>query len=128
MTDQPRRILARALGAKLIEAGLIPPAARRIVLDLPLNGPMMIYVEYYGDDRWLQIDFAKLVAETEIKIIEQSPPQIDQVEILICPACNQYARRFRELYADQGLDVFVCRNGHATDAETRVFIGIERGH
>lgn len=44
-------------GQALIEAGVITPEerVRRIVIDAPADGPVVLYVERYGDDRLLQV-------------------------------------------------------------------------
>jgi hypothetical protein len=43
---------------------------RRIVLDIPHDGPVFVYVEYLGDERLVQVDWAGAIKDTEIKVIK----------------------------------------------------------
>jgi hypothetical protein len=65
--ERPRRIMSEDFGRALIGAGLIPgpaDAIRRIVIDVQGGEPLAVYVEYYGDERWL--DIAPLVTGAQI--------------------------------------------------------------
>ena len=73
MTDlQPRkRILGRDLAAALHEAGLIPGdlnSVRRIVIDLQAFEAAVMYVDYYADERWLEV--VRTFAGVEIRTRE----------------------------------------------------------
>lgn len=57
-TRPPRKILSRALCLALHDAGLIPgdlANIRRVVLDLEPARAAMLYVDYYTDERWLDV-------------------------------------------------------------------------
>lgn len=58
MAAQPRLILGHEFGKALMDAGVIPaepgmPA--RIVIDVDPAEPLRVYVEYFGDERWLDV-------------------------------------------------------------------------
>ncbi len=55
MSDQSHIIKAEALGKILIGLGVIPPRTRRFVIDGELGCALKVYIEMWGDDRFLQI-------------------------------------------------------------------------
>jgi hypothetical protein len=38
------------------KAGIVPELARRVVIDIPRNGPVLIYVELYGSAELLKVE------------------------------------------------------------------------
>lgn len=46
---------------------------RRIVLDVEAGKPVIAYVEQFGDDKLLKLDWAGELKDTEIKFSEKKP-------------------------------------------------------
>jgi hypothetical protein len=59
-------ITSEKFGQALADAGVIADASlvRRIVIDAEAGKPLMVYVEYFGDSRWL--DVARFVGKVEV--------------------------------------------------------------
>ena len=56
MSDRPRFIHGRAFLDVLADAGIIDRnAIKRVVIDVPFDGPVQIYVELVGDERLLNV-------------------------------------------------------------------------
>ena len=57
MTQTPRKITASEFGKALADAGIISDLenVRRIVIDAKAGEPLRFYVEYFGDERWLNV-------------------------------------------------------------------------
>lgn len=53
----PRKILSNEFGQALADAGIIddPGRVRRIVVDAQAGHALVVYVEYFGDERWLNV-------------------------------------------------------------------------
>ena len=57
-------------------AGLDPSEVRRIIIDMGVDAPMMIYVEMYGTDRFYKISPPDLTsAKIEILSAEKKQPE-----------------------------------------------------
>jgi hypothetical protein len=57
-TVVPRKILGRELARALHEAGLIPgelTSIRRVVIDLQPSEAAVMYIDYFADERWLDV-------------------------------------------------------------------------
>ena len=39
-------------------AGILPPHTRRVVIDIGVDDPVMLYYETFADERLIEIDFA----------------------------------------------------------------------
>jgi hypothetical protein len=80
----------RDFGLKLVEAGIVPKNARRVVIDLPVDGRMVLYVECYGDERILELGTDDLknaiVVRTVAKVGDTTP---DGVPIRPCLKCDR---------------------------------------
>jgi len=61
-----KRILSNVFGQALADAGIIEDidSVQRIVIDAQAGEPLMIYVQRFGDERWL--DVAPLAAGAEV--------------------------------------------------------------
>ncbi len=62
----------------LVDAGIVPDNCRRIVIDIPCNDVVTLYYEVFGDERLLDVDFAKHLGP----VIENKPrvPQMEEVK------------------------------------------------
>ena len=56
-SPRPKGIHGQALGRKLIDAGLISADERviRVIIDVPCDGPVVMHVQRWGDERLLEI-------------------------------------------------------------------------
>ena len=56
-TERPKVVTGRAVILALIAAGVLPDdqRTRRVVIDLQPDQAALIYVEYFGDERLLQV-------------------------------------------------------------------------
>jgi len=56
-TQVPRKIVSREFAQALADVGIIQGLGnvRRIVVDAQAGEPLRFYVEYYGDERWLNV-------------------------------------------------------------------------
>ena len=56
-TETPRKITSRAFAEALANAGIIRDLnlVRRIVVDAQAGHALRVYVEYFGDERWLNV-------------------------------------------------------------------------
>ena len=56
----PRKIAAQEFAKAIAGAGIIHDldGVRRIVIDALAGEPLRVYVEYYGDERWLDVTHA----------------------------------------------------------------------
>ena len=64
-----------ALIKALEDAGILPDNCQRVIIDIAYDGIVKIYYEVLGDERLLNIDFAKhigaMISETEKKIVDE---------------------------------------------------------
>lgn len=60
MTTTPRKITSREFGQALATAGIVRDIenVRRIVIDAEAGELLRLYVEYFGDERWLNVALA----------------------------------------------------------------------
>jgi hypothetical protein len=68
---------SRELGRKLIEAGIVPKDTRRVVIDIPCDGAVVLYVECLGDQRLLELgtdDFKNAVVIRSVAMDEMHKP------------------------------------------------------
>ena len=65
----------------LIDSGIVPDNCCRVIIDIAYDNAVKVYYEVYGDERLLDIDFAK-----HILTINQSdkPKQIRDVSDEVC--------------------------------------------
>ncbi len=47
------------------EAGVVPSEVRRVIIDIPLDEPAVVYYECYADKRMFSIDLVNLVSGTK---------------------------------------------------------------
>lgn len=66
----PEIIHSLALRDWLIKIGVDPSTSRRVVIDIPHDGAVMIYVERFGDTRMLEIEPPSKLT-TAIKITQE---------------------------------------------------------
>ena len=61
----------------LVDANIVPDNCRRVVLDIPCDDIVKLHYEVLGDERLLDIDFAKHLGP----VIENKPmmPQMEEV-------------------------------------------------
>lgn len=52
--------------APLIEAGVIPPDPRRIIIDIPWDGIVSVYYECDADKRMFTLDLANALTDAEV--------------------------------------------------------------
>ena len=55
----------------LLDAGIISPECRRVIIDVSIDEIVTLYIENYGDKRLLEINWGKVAAE----IVEKASPQ-----------------------------------------------------
>ena len=65
----------KSLGRMLLDAGIIPPDCRRVIIDVPCEGVVVMYIEQFGDDRLLDIDWGNIVPEIVVKKTEREPQE-----------------------------------------------------
>ena len=59
------------IGSKLNEAGLIPDNVRRIIIDIPCDGLIVIYYECLGDKKQIDLVLEELIKNKDkLKIIQ----------------------------------------------------------
>jgi hypothetical protein len=56
MADEKLDVLmGREFGKRLIDAGIIGPGVRRLVIDVPVDGPVILYVERFASRQLLRV-------------------------------------------------------------------------
>ena len=62
----------------LLDAGIVSDKCRRVVIDIPCDGFVTLYYEVLGDERLLDIDFAKHLGP----VVKNKPmiPQMEEVK------------------------------------------------
>jgi hypothetical protein len=73
-TRAPRKIMSREFAEALAAAGIIHDLGnvRRIVLDAQAGDVVRVYVEYYGDERWLNVTCAL----DGVEVTTSAPPPV----------------------------------------------------
>ena len=56
-------IMGKLVGKYLLEAGVIPPRTARCIIDIPVDGPIKIYIEKFGTARLLSVNWIKALAD-----------------------------------------------------------------
>ncbi len=69
---EPQAITSQLLVEELKKVGLIPNYTRRVIIDIRHDDKPILYYETIGDERLLNIDWAKIAPEIKVK---GSPPQ-----------------------------------------------------
>lgn len=57
----------------LEKTGLLPPEVRRIIIDIPLEDPVKVYYECFGDERMFTIDLANMLGKAEAIGVRDMP-------------------------------------------------------
>ncbi len=73
------------LGARLVEAGLLPVNCRRFIIDCPPpnEGPVKIYFDCYGDVEQLEVVFDEIVRAVRHEQAEKSKVIVPKTPIII---------------------------------------------
>ena len=61
-------IAGHELGKLLTDAGLIPPKTRRVIIDIDIDAPVRLYIEQFGTQRWLNVDWVKALTNPALVI------------------------------------------------------------
>lgn len=57
----------------LIDAGVIPPTTRRIIIDIPCDNVVKVYYECEADKRMFTIDLAAMLKDADVVGIADMP-------------------------------------------------------
>lgn len=60
---------AKILGGwakQLMEAGVVPPNTRRLVIDISIDEPVKVYYDCYGDDKMFTAELAVALEKAEV--------------------------------------------------------------
>lgn len=60
------RTLLSDWAEKLIDAGIVPPMTRRILIDIPLNDVVKVYYETYADEKMFTAELAVALKKAEV--------------------------------------------------------------
>ena len=75
------RAVGFEIGSKLSEAGLIPDNVRRIIIDIPCDGCVVIYYECFGDKKQIDLVLEEMIKNKgKLKVVHVNKVDNDKSE------------------------------------------------
>ena len=69
------KLTGQDVGNRLVDAGVIPPGTRRVIIDIPANGMVVMYLEKFTDNAHFDIVRDILSGKTQIIEIKELTPE-----------------------------------------------------